>query len=59
MNSRQLEQVARQRTTELTATRSAISPTRNAGHAPGASIRTHAGWALVSIGLRLVDSGTH
>jgi hypothetical protein len=59
MNSRQLEQVARQRTTELTAPRSAISPTRGAGNAPGASIRSQAGWALVSIGLRLADSGTH
>jgi hypothetical protein len=60
MYSRQIEQVARQRNAELTAPpRSPVSPARTAGHARNGSIRSHAGWAIVALGLRIAESGTH
>ena len=53
MHSRQYEQLARQRTAELTAARANVaSPPRNS------TIRSHAGWAIVAIGLRIAESGT-
>jgi len=72
MYSRQLEQLARQRGRELseiqrarrtvTSTRAsgtpAPEPARNPARKPGGNaLRSHTGWALVSIGLRIVASG--
>ncbi len=52
MHSRQYEQLARQRTTELTASRAGMaSPPRHS------TIRSNAGWAIVAIGLRIAQSG--
>lgn len=54
MYSRQLEQLARQRTSELNASRARrtvpAEPQRQ-------QIKTRAGWALVQIGLRLAADG--
>ncbi len=51
MHSRQYEQLARQRTAELTASHAGVaSPPRNS------TIRSNAGWAIVAIGLRLAES---
>jgi hypothetical protein len=56
MYSRQLEQLASQRPRELKATARSARP---AGPARSVSkpLRRSTGWALVSIGLRLAESG--
>ena len=51
MQGRQIEQLARQRTSELATTRACVSPPRH--HA----IRSQAGWAIVAVGLRIAESG--
>jgi hypothetical protein len=54
MHSRQVEQLARQRTSELTRhPNGRISPPRSG------AIRSQAGWAIVAIGLRIAESGKH
>ncbi|HUC58398.1 MAG TPA: hypothetical protein VMA95_13420 [Streptosporangiaceae bacterium] len=61
MHTGQLEQLARQRTAELqkTTNRSAYLATPAASTVRGSStLRTSAGWALVSLGLRLAASGS-
>jgi len=57
MYSRSLEQLASQRSREL---RCPAMPARSAAPArtPGKPIRRHTGWALISIGLRLAESGS-
>jgi hypothetical protein len=55
MYPRQLEQLATRRPSELKATRSA-RPARPA-RAVSKPLRRQTGWALVSIGLRLAESG--
>jgi hypothetical protein len=57
MYSRSLEQLASQRSREL---RGPARPARSAAPAGmrGKPIRRHTGWALVSIGLRLAESGS-
>jgi hypothetical protein len=55
MYPRQLEQLATRRPSELKATRSA-TPARPA-RAVSKPLRRQTGWALVSIGLRLAESG--
>ncbi|MGN6791156.1 MAG: hypothetical protein ACTHJW_02070 [Streptosporangiaceae bacterium] len=56
MYSRQLEQLAKQRSTELRATTRSARRARPA-RTQGRLLRRHTGWALVSIGLRLAESG--
>ena len=55
MYSRQLEQIARQRTTELTTKRPQL---RAAQPAATRSIRSNTGWAIVAIGLRIAEPGS-
>ncbi|HUJ07465.1 MAG TPA: hypothetical protein VLX31_15265 [Streptosporangiaceae bacterium] len=68
MFSRQLEQLARQRDCERPAAGSTPATTRGAHgphgtdgpaprRAPGRTIRSQTGWALVAVGLRLAQSG--
>jgi hypothetical protein len=70
MYTGQLEQLARQRIAELPArtpatrpagsrTRTRADATRSSRGSSGGSLRTSTGWALVSIGLRLAQSGSH
>jgi hypothetical protein len=56
MYSRQLEQLASQRPRELKATTRPARPARPARSATK-PLRRQTGWALVSIGLRLAESG--
>ena len=67
MHSRQLEQLARQRPSELAATarrtrrrRSQAGPASAAGlrSQPRKPIRSQTGWALVALGLRIAESGS-
>ena len=59
MYSRQLEQIASQRTTELRAARAATaSPAPATPARQRKPIRTRTGWALVAVGLRLAASGS-
>lgn len=57
MYSRSLEQLASERQREL---RAQAKPDRRASRAsrPGKPLRRQTGWALVSIGLRLAESGS-
>ncbi len=55
MISRQLEQLARQRTDELCSMARHVRPA--AASERKHPIRTQTGWALVAIGLRLAASG--
>jgi hypothetical protein len=66
MYSRQLEQLARQRPSELRATTHRTHATRRTSSAfsPAATrdqlrkpIRSHTGWALVALGLKIAESG--
>jgi hypothetical protein len=57
MYSRQLEQLARQRPQELKAASRSARQARPA-RMPSRPLRRHTGWALVSIGLRLAESGS-
>jgi hypothetical protein len=73
MYTGQLEQLARQRIAELPAKTTATRPAgqrrqrtqtradaaRSSRGSSGGSLRTSTGWALVSIGLRLAQSGSH
>ena len=72
MYSRQIEQLARQRTTELRELTSGITHARNmtsddtataqnaaSRRGRGRHIRNQTGWALVSLGLRLAESASH
>lgn len=52
MHGRQFEQLARQRTGELSTPRVTASPPRSG------AIRSTTGWAIVAIGLRIAESGT-
>jgi hypothetical protein len=56
MYSRQLEQLASQRPNELKATNRPAKAARRTG-AASKPLRRQTGWALVSIGLRLAESG--
>jgi hypothetical protein len=56
MYSRQLEQLASQRASELKATTRQTRPARRS-RTPTKPLRRQTGWALVSIGLRLAESG--
>jgi len=56
MYSRQLEQLATRRPSELKATTRSAGPARPARTARK-PLRRQTGWALVSIGLRLAESG--
>jgi len=56
MYSRQLEQLASQRTSELKSTTRPVRPARRTRSATK-PLRRQTGWALVSIGLRLAESG--
>jgi hypothetical protein len=61
MHSRQIEQLATQHTTEAqSSAMSMTAPTRPgpAKRPTPRQIRQQTGWALVSIGLRLAESGT-
>jgi hypothetical protein len=58
MYSRQIELLARQRTDELTSGNSYAQP-RTTMRGSRRLIRIQAGWALVSIGLRLAGSSSH
>lgn len=57
MYSRQIEQLARQRQGELR-TMSQASRTAAAKRALRKPIRSHTGWALVALGLRIAESGS-
>ena len=57
MYSRSLEQLASQRSRELHPAGRQAGPARPA-RVPGKPLRRHTGWALVSIGLRLAESGS-
>ena len=60
MYQRTLEDIASRRPAELRAARTPARPSRPGGNAAGPQrkpIRTHTGWALVWIGLRLAASG--
>lgn len=66
MVSRQLEQLARQRNAELGAAalkaasiRAAAARPKPASSPRPGGIRTHTGWAIVAIGLRIAESGNH
>lgn len=56
MYSRQLEQLASQRPRELQETTKWSKPARH-GRAASRPLRRQTGWALISIGLRLAESG--
>ncbi len=58
MYSRQIELLARQRTDELTS-RSTHAQHATTMRGSRRLIRSQAGWALVSIGLRLAGSSSH
>lgn len=59
MYSRQLEQIATQHTAELRSRPAAAARTVPAStHHQRRPIRTQTGWALVSLGLRLAESGS-
>ncbi len=53
MYSRQVEQLARQRSSEL-----ATHPAGLTGPPRSGTIRTQAGWTIVAIGLRIAESGS-
>ena len=63
MYSRQLEQLAGQRQSELRAMRhrtaraTAEASRADGGHEPRKPIRTQTGWALVALGLKIAASG--
>jgi hypothetical protein len=56
MYSRQLEQLANQRPNELKATNRPTKPGRRT-RTTNKPLRRQTGWVLVSIGLRLAESG--
>lgn len=56
MNSRLVEELARQRHAELIAKTSKPRPAPRK-HA-GPSLRSNTGWAIVAIGLRIAESGS-
>jgi hypothetical protein len=56
MYSHQLEQLARQRTAELQR-QAGGSRARVSRRLPGNTIRNRTGWTLISIGLRIAESG--
>jgi hypothetical protein len=67
MYPRQLEQLARQRPSELRATTHPGRPARRISsaaspaatrHEPRKPIRSHTGWALVALGLKIAESGS-
>lgn len=57
MFSRQLEQLAQQRSNELKATTRSLQAGAT-GRRTRQPIRSQTGWALVAIGLRLAESGS-
>jgi hypothetical protein len=60
MFSRQIEQLASQRNAERAAQTAKVHLTRtvDSGRTPApAGLRTQTGWAIVSIGLRIAESG--
>lgn len=56
MNSRLVEQLARQHHAELVAKASRPRPANPRKHR-GPSLRSNTGWAIVAIGLRIAESG--
>jgi hypothetical protein len=56
MNPRLVEELARQRHAEATATLSTPRPARPRKH-HGPTLRRNAGWVIVAIGLRIAESG--
>jgi hypothetical protein len=57
MYSRQLEQLARQRSGELTRT-SRAKPVTGGPRTPRKPLRNQTGWALVSLGLKIAESSS-
>ena len=57
MNPRLVEELARQRHAEAIATTSKPLPAKP-HRRRGPSLRSHTGWAIVAIGLRIAESGS-